>query len=598
MKSAVLAILMVMIMANVVMYPYWTAQSDDDDWDPNDGSNGNDIVPIDTISVTVPPVRSGDILLYNYEFLAELYDFNKTNGNVTLISLEANGQLLEQIEGPLSKKDGYMVSHESWQIHTELTLSVKITLVYGNPSDNNEPLIINGRIDVDRDRFATLRGDTAIMTSVDGLLTVDEVVGIDIPISDLEFEVSNIGYPDPHEEVDRPLEEMLYGDGATLTEGENGTYGESLWGGYYTQYYNWSIDRSERVNGYDCARLNITVDLFGFLELEKLIWLSSQVPRPVRLTYFSKLPYDDENSTGHMLVSTAQTLTQNGYTRGGAPVPIDHQAEESFVDRAPTGDFRSWEVGPQDGSLSSSSFDFGLREAVDLCFAESSDLEDWRRSHPSPLVKDAVYSANETDLRTMEYTWNITFADDPTDWENYDNWSTYQYAYEINVTKRVTNRIVGEDLVETFIASEGGITTGYATIQEYYMADELLTLASSEDIWAKVQEVASVAYGGRDGDEVDFTGAWYAYSTGGLESAGGFGMELLDTLAGITIPNANVSYIMQMDNVWEGAKTTAVAVDAESGRMVYITQVSSSQALASLFGGGGGTISIPGRLNR
>ncbi len=597
MKSAVLAIVAVLLMANVVMYPYWTAQMDDDDWDQKDGPNGDDIVPIDALSVTVPPVRSGDILLYNYEFLAELYDFNKTNGNVTLISLEANGQLLEQIEGPLSKKDGYMVSHESWQLHTELTLSVTITMEYGNPEDNNEPLIVNGRIDVDRDRYATLRGDTAIVSSVDGLLTVDEVVGIEIPITDLEFEVSNIGYPDPHEEVDRPLEELLYGDGATLTEGENGTYGESLWGGYYTQYYNWSMDRSERVNGYDCARLNISTDIFGFLQLEKLIWLSSQVPRPVRLTYYTKLPYDDVNSSGYMMVSTAQTLTENGYTRGGAPVPIDHQAEESFVDRAPSGDFRSWEVGPQDGSISSSSFDFGLNEAVDLCFAESSGLEDWRRSHPSPLLKEAFYSANQTDVRTMEYTWNITFADDPMDWENYDNWSTYLYAYEVNVTKRVTNRIVGEDLVETFISSEGAITTGYFTIPEFYLADEFLTLASSEDIWANVQEVASVAYGGRDQDEVDFTNAWYAYSTGGLESGGGFGMELLDTLAGITIPNANVSYIMQMDNVWEGAKTTAVAVDAESGRMVYITKVTSSQALANIFGGGA-PITIPGRLLR
>ncbi len=593
MKSAVLAVIAVLLMANVVMYPYWTAQMDDDDWDPDDGPGGKDIVPIDAISVTVPPVRSGDILLYDYEFLAELYDVNKTTGNVTLISLEANGQLLEQLNGPLSKKDGYMISHESWQLHTELTLSVKITLEYGHPDDNNEPLIVNGRIDVDRDRFATLKGDTAIMNSVDGLLTVDEVVGIEIPITDLEFEVSNIGYPDPHEEVDRPLEEMLYGDGATLTEGDNGTYGESLWGGYYTQYYNWSIDRSERVNGYDCARLNISVDLFGEIQLEKLIWLSSQVPRPVRLTYYSKLPYDDENTTGHILISTAQTLTENGYTRGGAPIPINHQAEESFVDRAPTGDFRSWEVGPQDGSISSSSFDFGLKEAVDVCFAESPGLEDWRRSHPSPLVKEAFYSDNQTDVRTMEYTWNITFADDPMDWENYNNWSTYEYAYEINLTKRVRTRAIGPDEVETFIASDGGITTGYATLPEYFMADELLTLASSEDIWANVQQVASVAYGGFD-QEVDFTEAWYAYSTGGLETAGGFGMELLDTLTGISIPNANVSFIMQMDNVWEGAKTTAVAVDAESGRIVYITEVTSSQALATIFGGGA-PITIPGR---
>ncbi|NIS13208.1 MAG: hypothetical protein GWN97_15185, partial [Thermoplasmata archaeon] len=66
--------------------------------------------------MTVPPVRSGDILLYDYEFLAELYVKNKTSGNWSIITLEANGQLLEQLNGPLSQKDGYMVAHQSWQL--------------------------------------------------------------------------------------------------------------------------------------------------------------------------------------------------------------------------------------------------------------------------------------------------------------------------------------------------------------------------------------------------------------------------------------------------------------------------------------------------
>ena len=117
------------------------------------------------------------------------------------------------------------------------------------------------------------------------------------------------------------------------------------------------------------------------------------------------------------------------------------------------------------------------------------------------------------------------------------------------------------------------------------MADQLLTLASSENIWANVQEVASEAYAGFGEDKMDFTNGWYSYSTvGGLDFAGGFGMELLDTLAGISIPNTQIAYIMQIGNVWEGAATTAVAVDAETGRMVYITQVNGPQALSLILG--------------
>jgi hypothetical protein len=115
------------------------------------------------------------------------------------------------------------------------------------------------------------------------------------------------------------------------------------------------------------------------------------------------------------------------------------------------------------------------------------------------------------------------------------------------------------------------------------MADRLLTLASSEDIWASVQAVSSEAYSGIS-QEVDFTEAWYAYSTGGLDVYGGFGMELLDTLAGISIPNADVSWVMQLGNVWEGAATTAVAVDAQTGRMVYVTQVEGPQSLSFILG--------------
>ncbi|NIP36099.1 MAG: hypothetical protein GWN18_14160, partial [Thermoplasmata archaeon] len=193
---------------------------------------------------------------------------------------------------------------------------------------------------MDRDRFATLNGDVAILNSVDGLLAVDEVSGLDIPINNFEFQVSNKGYPDPRDEVDRSLEEQLYGDGATLTEGDNGTYGETdpIWN--YTQWYNWSIDRSERVNGYDCARLNISLDFFGEIRLDKLLWLSSKVPRPVRIMYYSYTPWDDLNETGYLLLSTAQTLNKDGYTRGSANIPINREARETFVDRAPAGDYR------------------------------------------------------------------------------------------------------------------------------------------------------------------------------------------------------------------------------------------------------------------
>jgi hypothetical protein len=584
MKSGAVAVVMVLLMANVIMYPYWTATNDDDEWDPGTGGDGDDIVPIDAISVTVPPVRSGDILQYDYEFLAEIYDMNTSSGNWSKTTLEANGQLLEQLNGPITQKDGYLSPHESWQLHTELSMTVTITIEQYRKGEDNEPLIINGRIQIDRDRYATLKGDVPILNAIDGLLAVDEVSGLDLPVNNFEFEVSNKGYPDPHLEVERPLEERLYGDGNALTEGDNGTYGETdpLWN--YTQYYNWSIDSSDRVRGYDCARLNISMDFFGFITLDKLIWLSSSVPRPVRVVYSSYTGWAEPNSTGYLLLTTSQTLTSDGYTKGASPLPINLLAQETFPERTTAGDYREWEWGPRDGSISSSSFDLGLEEAVDVAFLESEGFQEWLRTHPSPLVTEASYSANQTEARVIEYTWNITFADEPGDFDDWEIWYPTN-GYQVNVTKRLTNRIGREDLVETYIDSERGPWYGYARISEDDMGDELLTLAASENIWSNVQAVASEAYGGGIGeDKVDFTEAWYAYSTGGLDVAGGFGMDLLDTLAGISIPNADVSYIMQLGNVWEGAATTVVAVDAQTGRMVYVTQVDGPQSLSFILG--------------
>jgi len=580
MKSAALAILAVLLTVNVVAYPYWTATVEDQ-WDPGDG-DGDDIVQIDAISVVVPPTRDGDILLYDYEFVVENYYMNTSSGNYSKTTLEANGQLLEQLNGPITQKDGYMVPHQVWQLHTELSLTVKITMIQYRKGEDNEPLIINGRLNLNRDRYSTIHGDVPIMTYVGGLLAVNEIKGLDLPVSNFEFNLDNWGYPDPHIEPERQLEERLYSNSNRLTEGDNGTYGETDPTWNYTQWYNWSIDRSERVRGYDCARLNISMDFFGFITLDKLIWLSSDVPRPVRVMYSSYTAYADENTTGHLLLSTAQTRVRDGYTRGGGLIPVDPQGTETFVDRAPVGDYRSWEYGPQDGAISSSSFDFGLEEALDACFEGSSGLREWLRTHPSPLVTDASYSANTTDARTSNYFWNITLADEAGDWSNYEDWMPTN-AYRINITKRVTERIGRDDLVELIIDPRERPSWGYARIPESDMPDEMLTLASSEDLWASVQRVASEAYSGI-GQQVDFTEAWYAYSTGGLEVAGGFGMDLLDTLAGITIPNAEVSWVMQLGNVWEGAATTAVAVDAESGRMVYITQVDGPQSLSFIFG--------------
>jgi hypothetical protein len=584
MKTIAIATIMALLLFNVVMYPLWYAapDDDDDDWSGNGGNGDPDVVPIDAISIQVPPLRSGDIMQYDYEFLAETYEKNKTSGNWSILRLEANGQLLEQVLGVGSQRDGFYQTHESWSMHTQLTLSITITIEEHNQGEDNEPLIIIGTIDIARDKHSVLNGDIPIMNYAGGTLSVDEIRGLDLPVANFQFDVDNYAYPDPSINPEPPLEERIYGRQAVLTEGDNGTYGQVDPEWNYTQYYNWSIDQSARVRDYESVRLNISLDFFGFLQLDKLIWLSSEVPRPVGIMYDSGTYWNEENETGHLILSTSQLLQKNGYTKGGSVVPINYAAREQFDDKHPTADFREWDVTPDDGSLSSSSFDFGMEEAVAHALENNAGLQDWISKHPSPYLTEGYHWANATDLRTTEYIWNLTFSDEPKDWDNYEDWMPTN-AYHINVTKRITTRVIGGDDVETFVDGDPIASWGYAAIPEMDISDKLLTLAGSEDVWSQFSNVRSQAYTGLE-QKVDFTDARYFYGVGGVDFAGGFGLELLDQLAGISVPNANLTWTLQLGNVWEGGSTMTATVDAETGRMVNIMQVEGPQSLAFIFG--------------
>ena len=226
-------------------------------------------------------------------------------------------------------------------------MSLKISIEEYSPGEENEPLIITGSIDGDRSRYNTLKGDFPILNYAGGLLKIDEIKGVQSPISSFEFSLDSWTYPDPSIDPERPLEESIYGQQASVYEGLNGTYFETQaeWNDYL-QWYNWSVETSERVRGYDCGRLNITSDFFGFMYLSKLIWLSNDVPAPVKLSYVSITRWNEPNETGHIILSTNQTLEKDGYLKGGNIINVNPDAQEPFVDRPPSGTYDSWEMGP------------------------------------------------------------------------------------------------------------------------------------------------------------------------------------------------------------------------------------------------------------
>jgi hypothetical protein len=582
-RSIIIAAALAILVLNAVMYPYyWTESTADDEWKEGNGDD-DIIVPIDAITVQVPKKRSGDVLQYDYDFFGEIYAKNRTSGNWSRITLEANGQMRESYPGISSQTDGFNQPHQTWQWSSDIRLSLVITIEEYSPGEENEPFILSGSIDGSRKKYSTLNGNIPILNYAGGLLKVDEISSVEAQIPEFEFSIDAWTYPDLSITPERPLEERLYGQQNALNEGMNGSYGETQedWGNY-TQWYNWTVETSERVRGYDCTRLNITSDFFGFFYLSKILWLSNDVPAPVRASYVSITRWNEPEEFGHIVLTTNQTLVKQGYQQGSSVININHNGKETFLSRHPSGAYNSWEVGPKDGSLSTTSFEFGLQEALDHAMANSEDLQEWLRTHPSPIITEAGYFEKDTDQLNMDqFVWNITLADEPGNWEDWDLWYSTN-AYEINVSKFIERRPILGDLVTYEIDPEERAWYGYAVVPEEDLASGLVTLASSERIWSQLSRVSSRVYSGVE-QKVDFADARYFITMGGISPAG-FGMDLLDTLTGVSIPTTNYTWALQYGNVWEGASTFMVGVDVETGRVIFITDISGPQALSLIFG--------------
>jgi len=586
MKYPVLAVALVVILANAAMYDSWT--------DSGSGGTGfteqpgeGDIAAISNLTVVVPRERLGDLLQYDYYFYGEMFSKNMSSGNWSQVVLKANGQRLDSFPTVGRQADGYNQMHDAYRSHVELRLSVTISIIDYRPGEDSQPLIVTGRIEGDRDKYATLRGDIPIMSYAKGELKVDDIEGWPaggLGMSSFEFDVETWGWPDPNIEPEVPLEERIYKDGAALDVGMRGNYSDRGEGwGNYSQVYNWSIDGADRVRGYDCVRLNITPDFQGFFNFSKVLWLSNDVPSPVRTVYNSTTYYVEWPEYSYIIINSTQTLLKAGYSQGGAPIDVRPDEREQFATVHPSADLRTWGASPEDGPLSGTSFELGLEEAVDYAMESSEGLKYWLRTHPSPMVVESSYSRNTTDqpLNVEEYIWNITLSDEPGEWEDWEEWYPVN-AYQVNVSKRIERRPVLGDRVTMSILSERGPRHGAAPYERSDLSTKLVTLASSEAIWSQVQMVAQKAYTGLDG-KVDFSDALYSFSLGGVSSSG-FGFEMLDTLTGISVPTSNTGWVMQVGDVWEGTETYMVGLDAETGRMLFITDVSGPQALSLILG--------------
>jgi hypothetical protein len=82
--------------------------------------------------------------------------------------------------------------------------------------------------------------------------------------------------------------------------------------------------------------------------------------------------------------------------------------------------------------------------------------------------------------------------------------------------------------------------------------------------------------------KIDWKESTYSLGVAGL-GGGGAGFQMLETLTGITFPTADHAWAIQTQTVYEQGHTTMAAVDVETGRLVFVTDIQGT-ALLGLFG--------------
>jgi hypothetical protein len=78
------------------------------------------------------------------------------------------------------------------------------------------------------------------------------------------------------------------------------------------------------------------------------------------------------------------------------------------------------------------------------------------------------------------------------------------------------------------------------------------------------------------GDEIDFQDGWYAIAMGGITTANMPGMEIIETITGITMPESEYSWVLQQGGLFSssgGGKLFNAAVDVETGQMLYVLKI-------------------------
>jgi hypothetical protein len=594
MKNALAVLCILAIVLNVYIGIFYEEAKEE--W--TGGTNiDDDIIDYSEFSVTVPEIKVGDIAQYDYTIFAEMFWENKTSGNWTKYTLNANGQLVNRVSDIIEKKDGFNMKHQTVDVREETAATLSITI----DGSDSEKFVIHGSIDGTRDEYTELAERKVIQVATDGNVELDKIRQVPIPVS---YDGRMRNFPDPNLEREQSLDEQIYLGNKTLKLEDNGNiltipegeFDEEL----LTQLYNWSVIRGEKVAGYNTLVINITTGFFWgwmpWMPFVKRVWIANEVSVPVKVFIRTNSSAENEEGSFYTIIEHTRTLQTEGFSPGTKIVPWNPSGNANFHQKHPMGEFRDYNYLPGSGKYyDRGSFDHKPEDAEQFALENSAGLNQYLNKYDKNgrvIVTTAAYNVVKDTIADLDptgkagsYNWNLSFRYNPTRDEIIDAWQNNdwpEWCYYVNLTRNLTKETgINKYSEEIKIINE--YSRSYtAPYNKNDFDDRLLTIDSSEEIFKLDPEIEDQIFNPISG-ELDFEDMSYALVMGDITAANMPGIDLLETITGITLPTSKFSWAVQKGSVYLSGNTFSAAVDVETGQLLYVMEISGTE-LYRLFG--------------
>lgn len=606
MKQFMLTICAIAILANVVSgyilegtTTEWLDLDEDDEQEELQG-----------LKVIVPDHKLGDVATYDYTSIILMYGKNYSSEEWVRWTLTIKGQWTESILETKEVMDTFGDMRST--LSSRFTGDSKFTIVL--EQNDSEPITVNGDLNIKRTEFTDLFNEKGVRADTNASLTLTGIPSLPelpIPGGSLSYSGYMGMYPDPDDDPEESLEELIYGNGKEMEVGDFGKIDKSSGAqGWNKIIYNWTVEKGMKVSGYETLLINATSDTMdwgGRNYLRTILNIANDVSFPVRSYLETNNSYDDENGTFYIFASTNKLLHPNEFTSGSSQIPWGEGSGSPFATMHNLADRKTWSDSylPKEGDMEGTSFEFGFEEAVDYALDNSPGLNDWLdslgNSHDRITVHDTWYNVTrddrdklDPDRRAGKHVWNISFVYTPTDSEeeaaidNYYNGdgSLPDWNYRIAVANNVEKPVVGPHVENVYIDWEIVFNRTWGMLTRSEISSQLITLESSEGVIRSYPQVLSQINVDPITDKFvweneDFYDYWILDRTDNDEWYN-FQQTMVESLTGMTTPTIRIGYLLTQGSVWEAGTVFSVGIDAEDGRLVYYANAEGTP-LAPLF---------------